>query len=97
MNVLTSTCTPPNTRQATASADEEEPDTITSMKAPIEPRHAHVGIDAGQRRDQDARERGEPRADQKVTKRTRGVDAEPARERLVHDHRAGRKGRAACR
>ena len=87
--VLTSTCAPPRTRQATASAQNDDAGDQHQHERVDQPGHAHVGIDAGERRDQRAGERGEPGAEHEGGEpHPAAVDAEPARERLVHDHRA---------
>ena len=59
---LTSTCAPPSTRHAIARLSERHAGDHHQHEGVDQPGHAHVGIDARQRRDQRAGEAGEPGA-----------------------------------
>ena len=90
--VLIRTCAAPKTRQAAASARKRGVGDHHQHEGADQPGHAHVGIDAGERRQQDARQRREAGADHEHHEaHAPGVDAEAARQGLVHDHRPGRE------
>src|SRR6266852_5594919 len=60
-----------------------------------QPRQAHVRVDARQRRDQRAGQRGEPAADREGDEPDpRAVDAKPLSQRLVHDDGPRREAEA---
>ena len=91
--VLTSTCAPPSTRQATARLAKRGARTpCTSMKAFTSQGTPMLGSTLESGVISAPASAAAPQPSAKVTRRTRpAVDAEAAREVLVHDHGAGRE------
>ena len=87
--VLTSTCSPPSTKHASASVSSEPPETMTSMKAPISHGRPMLGSTLASGVISAPATAAKPAADREGHKADpAAVDAEPLRQRFVHDHGA---------